>query len=61
LNNLVFTIPSGCGKSGAKEECEKAVHTVCIACFRLEEILEEEVGIGRYCRFLKEHKFHGIP
>jgi hypothetical protein len=49
LNNLVFTIPSESGKSGAKEECQKAMHIFSIACFRLEEILEEGMGIGRYC------------
>jgi hypothetical protein len=37
------------------------MHIGTIACIGLEEILEEGMGIGRYCRFLKEHKFHGIP
>jgi hypothetical protein len=37
------------------------MHKSTIACIGLEEILEEGMGIGRYCRFLKEHKFHGIP
>jgi hypothetical protein len=49
LNNLVFSIPSESGKSGAKEECQNAMHILSIACFRLEEILEGGMGIGRYC------------
>jgi hypothetical protein len=49
LNNLVFAIPSKSGKSGAKEKSEKAINTLTITCFRLEEILEGGMGIGRYC------------